>query len=186
MGVYAFSGLNPPMTVDMSYAYAYDKEARSFWLDFTPQSVTVAAEATGSAFEGEVARGKYAATAPSPKYLPGWYIIKQFALLRYRVQFTFDEANKVATIHSCIGGCWSPLSWAYNAALGETLEKRGGGVWARENYVSLANRTAAGRLSGYELLPVLLPGGKVDARGLKYAQGKLEAANATLKGAVLS
>jgi hypothetical protein len=177
MGVYAFAGLNPAVTVDMSYAYDYDASERSFWLDLTPDSVTAAAEAHGNAFEST----PFSASVPTYGRLPGWYVIKQFALLRYRVQFKF-ESDRVATIRSCIGGCWSPLSWAYNRAMGETLEAKRGGVWARENYASLANRT---RISGYELLPILLPGGKVDQRGLKYAQAKLAAVGATLKGGLL-
>lgn len=179
MGVYVFAGLNPMMTVDFSYAYDYDAERNSFWLDFTPDSVTVAANATGWDFEGSP---KFKATSPSPSYLPGWYVIKQFALLRYRVQFRF-ESDKVAVISSCIAGCWSPLSWAYNKALGETLERRGGGGWERINYVSLDNRT---RLNGYELLPVLLPGGRVNSRGLAFAKGKLAAVGAQLKGGPLA
>lgn len=178
MGVHAFKGLNPVVTLDFSYAYDYDAASKSFWIDFTPDSVTVAAETTSGAFELDP---KYRASSPTPSRLPGWYVIKQFALLRYRVKITM-ESEKVATIKSCIAGCWSPLSWAYNKALGETLEVRAGGVLARENYASLANRT---RLGGYELLPVLLPGGKVDKRGLNYAKGKLASVGATLKGSPL-
>jgi hypothetical protein len=178
MGVYAFSGLNPAVTLDMSYAYDFDKEKSTFWIDFDPDSLTVAGSASSADFE---AFPQFKSTTAVPARLPGWYIVKQFALLRYRVQFKFESKN-VATIRSCIAGCWSPLSWAYNKALGETLERRRGGVWARENYVSLANRT---RLSGYELLPVLLPGGKVNRRGLNFAKAKLAAVGATLKGGLV-
>lgn len=179
MGLYAVKGLNPAVTLDFSYAYDYDAKDGSFWLDFTPDSVTVAAEASGAAFE---AHPKYAGTSPSPSRLPGWYAIKQFALLRYRVRFSAESA-KVYAIRSCIAGCWSSLSFAYNRALGETLELRAKGVLARENYASLANRTV--RLGGYELLPVLLPGGRVDKQGLGYAKGKLASVGATLKGGPL-
>lgn len=178
MGVYAFSGWNPAVTLDFSYAYGYDKERSTCWLDFDPNSLTVASSATPADFEAHPA---FKSTTAVPARLPGWFIAKQFALLRYRVQFKFESDN-VATIRTCIAGCWSPLSWAYNKALGETLERRRDGVWARENYVSLANRT---RLSGYDLLPVLLPGGKVNGRGLKFAKAKLAAVGATLKGGIV-
>lgn len=153
MGVYLFKGLNPFLTVDLSHAYDWDPEEKSFMFDFSrPGSVYA---------ENGLDSGYWAPTSKSPGVGPeglgfsvrGWIIARVCALIRLRVKFIFtDDSLTIAKVPPSLFGIpasvMGPLVFK---SLVQVIRRGENGVWYRDNLDPVTQE----RLHGYELLPLL-------------------------------
>ena len=104
----------------------------------------------------------------------GRVMARVIGMLRGSLTFKFDAKLKTATVEERLFGLRPPGS---PGGLNFRLTAQSGGAWRRENY--WGDEKAA---SGYDLLPVLTRGHKLNRANLKLASEKLGSSSAIRGG----